>query len=1028
MSNEDPLLLHLVVIREWMRYYVPYTVLKDEIKQLGEAVPELQMISASHGPKRREVERTSKDKDFDPHEPIGSQVSLRSNATHALESIFERTDSDFEFTLAASITCRRERLAEVFGHGLNATFSGGGESFDTGGSFASPELSQGRAFRSPHHPRTFHMSVTAELSGDWQIWITGVEYRVHRLVIQERCKGVTPEGFERFETFEALDETEPGSAKSLDHRDYTIHQQANIVFRTLHEVNFLFMTKLRAHVEATTAFYQRKSLDVSGSAFVLFEATSRKDMMSDRDRDKLQRMFRRLHFTVQMLQEFCDHNHLIVTQLVEKFFSVTHQHRESSDAIDHLVFYSPPKHGQVASLEQLIVAVFADAFCDGDAALAVERLKLEEVKTRKESLSKPSILLQIGLLAGAIIALGGVCIVLFTYRMDTFDEFKFVDSSVFMFAVSGVVLLLCALFALNVVVWEYFEVNFVYSLHLNPLRHFCGVELLRDQMIYVLVWVVLLFCHVFAALQESSLGFERRALRDAAGNWLNSTAPPVEAFVHYQMTTFPSWVWAYCVFPCLGLVSLAQFAVGRFRDRWLLRAIGRIIVTPYFSVEFPDFFICEQLVTLSTSLWELQYIWCQFHSDAVTDACAVAKGDAIFVLLVLPSLWRLLQSLRRYHDSEHRSFYPHLLNATKYLISCLAITCYALTRTAKFEKWSEGESLVILVLFLVFSSVDALFKCCYELWTEMGVLRPNAKFRWIRDEIFFPQWTYYAAAVIIVLLRFLWVIKYLSEKVWFDTPPWAFPVFSVAEVLRRAVWNLYRVEHDQVSNIESYKVVRFAPALHHDLPTKALWDFSLADLRGTAIGEGDALEFFVNVGHFFKAVSRQERQAILQVVVEPGARTSLPALDARVAGVALPEVIASDAHTESRKISAGFVRDPRSGLVKTTLMHLLEMSDEDKFRALYHRMRGLSLSEYLKQLVLGGHLDETFVTELKCRTHTANRVTEDATSPPVPPRRVSSHNSQGPPEMYIGTSEDSGVQPPVRQISRNRRATNLPPS
>jgi hypothetical protein len=77
----------------------------------------------------------------------------------------------------------------------------------------------------------------------------------------------------------------------------------------------------------------------------------------------------------------------------------------------------------------------------------------------------------------------------------------------------------------------------------------------------------------------------------------------------------------------------------------------------------------------------------------------------------------------------------------------------------------------------------------------------------LRKNLTFPRWTYYSAVVANTLLRFQWVFYALFAQYIQQSAMTSFFV-SVAEITRRFIWMLLRMENEHIANITSYRASR----------------------------------------------------------------------------------------------------------------------------------------------------------------------------------------------------------------------------
>jgi len=209
--------------------------------------------------------------------------------------------------------------------------------------------------------------------------------------------------------------------------------------------------------------------------------------------------------------------------------------------------------------------------------------------------------------------------------------------------------------------------------------------------------------------------------------------------------------------------------------------------------------------------------------------------DAILlpILAGLPLYWRALQCVRRYHDKSEAK---HLLNFGKYLASIMVVIAGAL-----------GANDAGIWALSIFSTVYSSY---WDITMDFG-LGPRELFG-DRQQFFcrstvpghsvgsissishdpcmlgshestqkkrgrnllFPRWSYWCAIVFDVVARSTWVLSLLpitmltnniSAREGFKT------VMMFVEILRRSIWAIFRIEHEQVSNASGYRALLWVP-------------------------------------------------------------------------------------------------------------------------------------------------------------------------------------------------------------------------
>lgn len=107
---------------------------------------------------------------------------------------------------------------------------------------------------------------------------------------------------------------------------------------------------------------------------------------------------------------------------------------------------------------------------------------------------------------------------------------------------------------------------------------------------------------------------------------------------------------------------------------------------------------------------------------------------------------------------------------------------------------------------------------------DWSLLQPHASKKYLRDVRGFKnQYWYYTAMVLDPLLRFNWIFYAIYTH---DVQHSTFVSFlvSFAEVTRRGMWSLFRVENEHCANVARFKASRDVP-LPYALPSESEEDF-----------------------------------------------------------------------------------------------------------------------------------------------------------------------------------------------------------
>ncbi|KAF8483140.1 EXS family-domain-containing protein, partial [Gautieria morchelliformis] len=237
---------------------------------------------------------------------------------------------------------------------------------------------------------------------------------------------------------------------------------------------------------------------------------------------------------------------------------------------------------------------------------------------------------------------------------------------------------------------------------------------------------------------------------------------------------------------------------------WLIKNISRLLVAGTSRVEFTDFWLGDQFCSLVFSLAHLFTIGCAYSNDwrNVFSRCgSVTHWPAPLVLLTLPYLVRLVQSVRRYYDSK---LLTHLINGGKYLSSIMMYVSYYTWR-------SRGSPRDLsFVLWCLFATLSSVYASLWDLLMDWSFLQRGSTHRFLRPELLYTNnpIIYYFAIVSNVMIRFIWTMYIPSGGL---NNRLRAVIAAGLEMLRRFQWNFYRLENEQIGNTDQYRATREVP-------------------------------------------------------------------------------------------------------------------------------------------------------------------------------------------------------------------------
>ncbi|KAK3327609.1 SPX domain-containing protein [Cercophora scortea] len=268
-----------------------------------------------------------------------------------------------------------------------------------------------------------------------------------------------------------------------------------------------------------------------------------------------------------------------------------------------------------------------------------------------------------------------------------------------------------------------------------------------------------------------------------------------------QLAEFPSFFFA--LFGIIIWLNFSRF--GNWEVMYLYYPVILIFITivilffpaPIFHHKARRWFLYSHNVELFFCLYATY--WAQ------PDQCNSNHSRLMGFFGALPPIWRALQCIRRYHDTGN--VFPHLVNCGKYTMTILAAICLSLYRI-------DGTRMT-LSFFLTFATINAIYCSIWDIFMDFSLLQSNSKHWLLRDIIALKSvWAYYAIMVVDPVLRFSWIFYAIfTHNTQHSTVVSFFVAF--AEVMRRGMWTVIRVENEHCGNVAQYKASRDTPLPYH---------------------------------------------------------------------------------------------------------------------------------------------------------------------------------------------------------------------
>ncbi|XP_043285941.1 xenotropic and polytropic retrovirus receptor 1 homolog isoform X2 [Venturia canescens] len=407
----------------------------------------------------------------------------------------------------------------------------------------------------------------------------------------------------------------------------------------------------------------------------------------------------------------------------------------------------------------------------GDRQRAMKRLRVPPLGEHQS----PWTTFKVGLFSGSFIILF-VAVVLSAIFHDGGENLKIAFR---LYRGPLLVIQFLFLMGVNVYGWRSSGVNHVLIFELDPRNHLSEQHIMELAAVLGVVWTLSLLSFLYSA----SL----------------SIPPYVNPLV----------------LVCIMLAFLFNpFRIFRHEARfWLLRISWRMIIAPFAFVNFADFWLADQLNSLVTPLMDFHFLLCFYITNGNwleagnTEQCMAGSLIIRPIVNCLPAWFRFAQCLRRYRDSKEA--FPHLANAGKYSTTFLVVITATLKQyhEPKFPNHSESPW---LWLWLGSCVINSVYSYTWDIKMDWGLLDSNAgENKFLREEVVYSSAGFYYFAIIEdLILRFSWIASYILVEYKYISSDLMLSIVAPLEVLRRFVWNFFRLENEHLNNCGKFRAVR----------------------------------------------------------------------------------------------------------------------------------------------------------------------------------------------------------------------------
>lgn len=176
------------------------------------------------------------------------------------------------------------------------------------------------------------------------------------------------------------------------------------------------------------------------------------------------------------------------------------------------------------------------------------------------------------------------------------------------------------------------------------------------------------------------------------------------------------------------------------------------------------------------------------------------------MVAMLPAWFRFAQCIRRYRDT--REAFPHLANALKYSTSFFVVIFSSLSFVTGSNLANTNNP--YFYLWIVASIISSIFAYTWDVKMDWGLLDLRSKDnKLLREEtVYSSNWFYYFGMVEDLILRFGWTLSMSLVKAGYVEGELMMTILSPFEVIRRFIWNYFRLENEHLNNCGKFRAVR----------------------------------------------------------------------------------------------------------------------------------------------------------------------------------------------------------------------------
>ncbi|OIS99169.1 PREDICTED: phosphate transporter PHO1 homolog 9-like [Nicotiana attenuata] len=490
--------------------------------------------------------------------------------------------------------------------------------------------------------------------------------------------------------------------------------------------------------------------------------------------EQMRKAFVEFYQKLRLLKSYCFLNMLAFSKIMKKYDKITS--RKASKSYSDMIGKSYlGSSDEVSKLTESVEVTFINHFVNGNRR---KGMKVLRPQAKRET---HRVTFFMGLFSGCSIALVAAIAVSIHLRnlLEHKGRGQYMENVFPLYSLFGFIVLHMLMYAGNIYYWRRFRVNypFIFGFKQGTELNYRQVLLLASG-VSVLALAAGLF-HLDMDMDPKTRSFET----------VTELIPLVLVFILLLITFCP-----------LNII----YRSSRF---FLIRCSWQCLCAPLYKVTLPDFFLADQLTSQVQAIRSLQFYVCYYgwgNFRTRSNKCQESNVYQILyiVVAIIPFWSRFIQCLRRLFEEKDSM---QGFNSLKYLSTIVALVMRTLYDQKRGTFWR--------VMAASTSGITTVANTYWDIVIDWGLLQRNSRNHWLRDKLLVPRKiVYFVAIVLNIILRLVWMQLVLDfQELPFLHKKAMVAIVACLEILRRGMWNFFRLENEHLNNVGKYRASKSLP-------------------------------------------------------------------------------------------------------------------------------------------------------------------------------------------------------------------------